>query len=1135
MLELIEKRDGRIEPRDDRKINGWGEWGTRHLQGRVDYSKASGNAVKNLPKQATSQQFMEQLISEILTERSWAAYLFAGRLYAVLKRKEIFGSEIPPTLFSMHGKLQEQGFMAVMNYSHAEYTKLEGVIDHSRDYEYPEFSLKFMHEKYSIRNYVTGQVFESPQFIYMRMAMAVCEFDPIEERMYNVRRLYNLYSQKMLSNPTPNYLYLGTNHRGFASCCIYVAGDSEESMLAALNITWKMTVNSAGLGSMFSTRTVGDPIDGGRIQHSGRYPYLNALAKMTGANKQAGRAGAGTTSTSMFDPEAIDIVQYRNPLMPENKQLRDLHYNMMANAWFVQKVIDNEDIFTFTEWSQPELYNAFFSPNIDRFVELYEALDRNVLLKKNYVSARKLVLLSFNEAYTTGTAYVSFVDEMNRHTPLIIDEDNRIHCSNLCVAPETMLLTDKGNVPIDTLENKTVNIWNGHEWSEVLVRKTGEQQPLMVVRVNTGQFLECTPYHKFHITTLKGTEEVNAGDLKGGETLVRGSLPIIEGGTEVIDGAYDVGYAAKLDDNEIIPDTLHYTAKTRHEWLGGHLDRHGVVTVIEDESDNEDGSEFLLHVETTEYTHLHRLQFFIQELGIASKIDPETPDRLYIDGADVQKLTAQGMPSIHSAPHRDVNRSMSTFVKIEQVFTMDRTDDTYCFTEPKRNMAVFNGILTGQCTEIMEITKPYQNVMDLHTAEDHGRGEIAMCNLGGVNYAEVDYRNDELMAEVMYYSLKTVDYTIDHAYYPFEHLKMTAQNRRYAGISVMGLATVLARENLRWDTFEGKQKIHEVFEAHMYHLIYASIRISKERGLAPWIHKTKWPQGWTPMQTYNRNVDSIGDFKNRKDWTVVSNDLIANGGIAHSMLATGVPGESSSKALGATNSYYPIPERNMVKSDGNNITTYWAAQDEDLLKGKYQLAYDIPTKDMIDCYAVMQKWLDQGISADLYRTWARGENIIKEEEVVFIYCYMAHMGMKTRYYTRNRRPKQRNQADATKLVFVNDKGDISLDTGAMAQDAVTVNQAAMESVMAQELSKDATSSAQSSHQLDPLVAAALAARQQIQDALADVNEANAVAQLAGRASVLHELAASDASRDPSENEYDDHDGGNGCDGGVCTL
>jgi ribonucleoside-diphosphate reductase alpha chain len=244
----------------------------------------------------------------------------------------------------------------------------------------------------------------------------------------------------------------------------------------------------------------------------------------------------------------------------------------------------------------------------------------------------------------------------------------------------------------------------------------------------------------------------------------------------------------------------------------------------------------------------------------------------------------------------------------------------------------------------------------------------------------------------------------------------------------MGLATLMARKGLKWDSIEGKKEIHRVFERHMYMLIKASLKISKERGLAPWIHKTKWPEGWTPMSTYNRNVDTIADFEYLFDWEALSAEIKANGGIAHSVLCAMMPGESSSKALGSTNSVYPIRSNVIVKTDGDNNIIRWAAVDGDLLGNAYQSVWDISTIDMIHCYAIMQKWCDQGISADLYRRFAPGETKVSEKEVVETYLAMVHYGMKSRYYTNTLRPKVRKM-DAVKNLVRNSDNPLS-DGGA---------------------------------------------------------------------------------------------------------
>lgn len=739
MLEILIKRNGSEEPMMPQKLNGWGEWAANHLKGRVDWSQAALNAVAKLPKKATTRELMLTLIDELLAIRTWPAYLMAGRLFATVYRKDVYGNILPPTVWEQHQRLQGLGLMRELDYSREEYEKIEAIIDHQKDFYYPEFALKQIRDKYAIRNHATGEIYETPQHLYMRMAMTLAEKEPAINRMWFVRKFYEKFANKKLSAPTPNYLYLGSTHNGYASCCIFTSDDDADSLAIGDHIAYKMTVNSAGLGSFINTRTVGDPVANGRVKHGGKYRYYKANAEATIANKQAARAGAGTTSFMAFDPEATDIVQYRNPLQPADKQLRELHFCMLVNPWFAAKVQKSEDIFAFTKFSAPDLYDAFFSADIKKFVELYNKYEADPLFPKKYINARKLVLHSFAEAFDTGTAYLTNIHEANRHTPFKISPEHRIHSSNLC-------------------------------------------------------------------------------------------------------------------------------------------------------------------------------------------------------------------------------------------------------------------------QEIFLIQAPYYDMRDLYSTEDHGRGEIAMCNLAAIPIENIG-DDDKEYYEACYFALKMIDHTILHGKYPFPHQEFTAKQRMSAGVGIMGLATWMARKGLRWDTLEGKAEIHRVFERHMYWLIKASIAISKERGLAPWIHKTRWPEGWTPLETYNRNVDKIGKFENVYDWDALKQEIIANGGIAHSTLAAMMPGESSSKALGSTNSVYPVRSTVITKTDGENNILRWAAVDGDLLGDAYQSAWDIPVEDLIDDYALAQKWTDQGISADVYRRFAPGETKVTEDEVVRTFLLMVARGLKSRYYTNTLRPK----------------------------------------------------------------------------------------------------------------------------------
>ena len=56
----------------------------------------------------------------------------------------------------------------------------------------------------------------------------------------------------------------------------------------------------------------------------------------------------------------------------------------------------------------------------------------------------------------TGTPYILYKDACNQKS----NQKNigTIKSSNLCVSPETLILTDKGHIEIQTLLNKTVKI-----------------------------------------------------------------------------------------------------------------------------------------------------------------------------------------------------------------------------------------------------------------------------------------------------------------------------------------------------------------------------------------------------------------------------------------------------------------------------------------------------------------------------------------------------------------------------------------------------------------------------------------------------------------------------------------------------
>ena len=259
-----------------------------------------------------------------------------------------------------------------------------------------------------------------------------------------------------------------------------------------------------------------------------------------------------------------------------------------------------------------------------------------------------------------------------------------------------------------------------------------------------------------------------------------------------------------------------------------------------------------------------------------------------------------------------------------------------------------------------------------------------------------------------------VDNVISFMDYPFPHLKYTAQARRSAGIGITNLAHDMATKGLKYDSAEGKAYMHRLAEMHSFWLHKASVRLAKERGKCDWFHKTKYADGWLPIDTYCKQVDNITPQPLLCDWEGLRKE-IAEFGMRNSVLEAYMPVESSSIAGNTTNSLYPIREKVVVKTSGTNKNVFLAPDWEEL-KDNYQMAWDVPIKDQTEMYAIFQKFCGQAISADFWRAFKDGETPrISLKELFNNWLYRIKCGVKSKYYT--------NTAAGMKFSVVEDGAD----------------------------------------------------------------------------------------------------------------
>jgi ribonucleoside-diphosphate reductase alpha chain len=506
MIKNIIKRDGSIEPFSPSKINGWGEWAAKTLNGYVNWGSVVIDTVNACQESCSSLDLQKKLIDVCLSRKTWEYNKMAGRLYASLIEREIYPSG-RPTIKQVHENLQRDGLMVWLDYSDEEYAELESVIDHKLDLKYPHYQLNQIRMKYALRNKVAKKEYESPQFVYMRMAMALGETEPRETRMRDVKKWYEHFSHARLNAPTPNYVNLGTSLNGYASCCLYTTHDTAPSLAAGDHIAYMMTCASAGIGTHIKTRSIGDPVRGGMIAHQGKLPYYRSMVGAIGANLQNGRGGASTVYYTAYDPEVEVIQKLRHPMTPEAKRIAGCHYNFGSNKLFARKVARNEDYAPFSFLDQPDLYEAQYKADQSEFTRLYAEYEKTATVKLN---ARQIAINALTQAYETGVHYLHFTDTLNTHTPF----KDTIYSSNLCLTGDTIvdIMLEDGSVIKTRFDSfveqysfggfynskiKSYDVNTGEiVWKTVsAAAQTGVSEELYEIEDERGRIIKCTADH----------------------------------------------------------------------------------------------------------------------------------------------------------------------------------------------------------------------------------------------------------------------------------------------------------------------------------------------------------------------------------------------------------------------------------------------------------------------------------------------------------------------------------------------------------------------------------------------------------------------------------------------------------------
>ena len=436
------KRDGERTPLNLDKVHAMVEHACRGLAG-VSESQVEMNS--NLQffdgiKTSDIQEILIRSANDLISLDAPNYQFVAARLLLFALRKAVYNGHPdghPPLLEHVNKCISKKVYDSsiLSKYTAEEWDKLNSFIDHDRDYLFTYAGIRQVTDKYLVQDRSTGEIFETPQFMYMMVAATLFQDDDKFYRLEYVKKYYDAISKHRLNIPTPIMAGVRTPLRQFASCVLVDADDTLDSIFSSDMAIGHYVAQRAGIGiNAGRIRGINAKIRGGEVQHTGVIPFLKKFEATVRCCTQNGiRGGSATVHFPIWHQEIEDIIVLKNNKGTEDNRVRKLDYSIQFSKLFYERFISNGIISLFSPHDVPGLYDAF---GTDSFDSLYVDYESDLSIPRKTIGAQELILGLLKERAETGRLYIMNIDHCNSHSSF----KDKVNMSNLC--QEITLPTD---------------------------------------------------------------------------------------------------------------------------------------------------------------------------------------------------------------------------------------------------------------------------------------------------------------------------------------------------------------------------------------------------------------------------------------------------------------------------------------------------------------------------------------------------------------------------------------------------------------------------------------------------------------------------------------------------------------------
>lgn len=276
----------------------------------------------------TTNDIQEALIksaASLITEETPNYQWVAGRLINYSLRKMVYGQYQPYHIKKVIKNNIKNGFYdseILQYYTNEEWDILNNYIKHDRDNLICYAGMEQFREKYLVKNRMTGQIYETPQLVFMLIS-AILFRTYKEEKIAYVKECYDMLSTFDISLPTPIIAGVRTPQRQFSSCVLIDTDDSLDSINASASAIVKYVSQRAGIGlNVGKIRGINAPIRKGQATHTGIIPFLKHFQSAVKSCSQGSIRGGCVEENSwieILDKIVIDEIEYDiAPLITHN-------------------------------------------------------------------------------------------------------------------------------------------------------------------------------------------------------------------------------------------------------------------------------------------------------------------------------------------------------------------------------------------------------------------------------------------------------------------------------------------------------------------------------------------------------------------------------------------------------------------------------------------------------------------------------------------------------------------------------------------------------------------------------------------------------------------------------------------------